>query len=84
MSIKQGYFEETKPEIEVTAYVYPYKFFCIGWVVVRDSEPPVYYYDNEPLKIETTGPIVRYITFGLTTKSVFNRVKRWVIKNIGQ
>lgn len=82
MSVKIGHFEEPKPEIDVTAYVYSYKFLWIGWVVVRNPEPPTYYYDNNPVAIAESPITVRYITLGFTQKSVFNKVRRWIVNNI--
>lgn len=67
---------------EMFVYCYKKLFFYIGWIVVKCEDGPTLYYDNNPVTTIESDPGVVYLTFGLTQKSVFNKMSSALNKKL--
>lgn len=70
MNVKTTYF----------AYFYPFKCFYIGWIMKKITEDVSYYSDPEVKEMLICRHKVVYLCFGLTEKSVMEKLKKYIKK----
>ena len=64
---------------DILGYCFKRRFLYIGWLVVK-RETTMLYADNNPYMTIAPDMEVAYLTFGLTTNSVLNKLRKKAMK----
>ena len=70
-----------EPEIKLVVYMYTYlRFIHFGWIILKRSEQETFYYDNTPSVTLYPESECIYLTFALTEKRLFDKLRKRILK----